>query len=152
MTIYRIARQEFCDLSGTGAKKYGGRWNFPGYPAVYGSSSISSALLERLTVDPELFASERYVLYAAMEIHCPDSNISIFAPELLPEGWDNIPAGRISQEFGSRQLKKGLLCFGAPSVVDKTSINYVINPLAPDVKKLKVTTYPLRLDHRLIRY
>ncbi|HMQ00928.1 MAG TPA: RES family NAD+ phosphorylase, partial [Cyclobacteriaceae bacterium] len=49
--VYRIARTEFCDLSGEGAKQFGGRWNLPGYAAVYAGSSVASALLERLTVD-----------------------------------------------------------------------------------------------------
>ena len=78
MMGYRIARTEFCDLKGEGAKQFGGRWNLPGYAAVYASSSVSSALLERLTIDPELFASERYVLYSVMEIDCPD--VLIYRP------------------------------------------------------------------------
>lgn len=151
MIIYRIARNEYCGLDGIGAKKYGGRWNLPGYPALYGGSSISSSLLERLTIDPELFSSERYSLYSTMEIHCPSDHVQTFEATQLPKEWDRIPSGRASQEFGTRLLREGLLCFGIPSVVDPTSINYVLNPSSPRFDLLKVTVYPLRLDHRLVR-
>ena len=151
MIIYRLARTEFCDVSGEGAKRYGGRWNLPGYPALYGSSSISSALLERLTIDPELFAAERYVLYSVMEFNCPDQFIQLPALKDLPKGWDAIPPQRISQNFGTRLLVEGILCFGVPSVVDKSSINFIINPDSKQFNKIAWKTYPLKLDHRIVR-
>jgi RES domain-containing protein len=151
MIVYRIARTEYCDSSGEGAKIYGGRWNLPGFPALYGCSTIASALLERLTVDPELFASERYVLYSIMEFNCPDK--LIVKPDLneLPANWDSIPFNNATQEFGAKLIQSGIVCFAIPSVVDKTSLNYVINPLSGDFKKLTWKTYPLKLDKRIIR-
>jgi RES domain-containing protein len=151
MIVYRIALKEFCDLSGEGAKRYGGRWNLPGHPAIYASSSVSSALLERLTIDPELFAAERYVLYSVMEIVFPDK--SIFKPTLneLPKAWDAIPPSRASQTFGSDLLMQGILVFAVPSVVDTSSFNYVINPIAKGFGQLIYKTRPLKLDQRIIR-
>ncbi|WP_339786902.1 RES family NAD+ phosphorylase [uncultured Imperialibacter sp.] len=151
MNIYRIARTEFCDLSGEGAKIYGGRWNRQGFPALYGSSSISSALLERLTVDSELFSSERYVLYSVMEIDCPDTLVKKYSASDLPEGWDAIPHGSVSEEFGSQLLTSGLLCFGVPSVVDKSSLNFIINPMSRDFDKIDTRVLPLSLDQRIVR-
>jgi len=151
MTIYRIARNEFADLDGIGAKLYGGRWNLPGYPAVYCGSSISSVLLERLTIDPELFSSERYVLYSTISIDCPDELIQKYSANELPKGWDKIPSGMASQQFGTKILKDRTLCFGVPSVVDPSSYNYVLNPLSDGFDQLKASTNPLRLDHRLVR-
>ncbi len=151
MIIYRIARNEFCDTSGEGAKRYGGRWNEPGLPALYGSSSVSSALLERLTIDPELFSSERYVLYAVMEIDCPDSVIEKYTADELPHNWDSIPHLKATEEFGSSLLKKGVLCFGVPSVVDKSSWNYVVNPMSEGFKDIQYRVVPLSLDTRIIR-
>lgn len=147
MIIYRIAKTEFCDASGEGAKKYGGRWNFPGYPALYGSGSVSTALLERLTIDPELFSAKRYVLYSVMEIHCQDKFITL--PKTLPVGWDAIPAKEISQRFGTRMLEKNVICFAVPSVVDGTSLNYVLNPFAREFNRLIKKVYPLRFDPRI---
>src|SRR4051812_20125146 len=49
MILYRFARSEFSkDLSGEGARRFGGRWNSAGNPVLYTSLSISLALLELL--------------------------------------------------------------------------------------------------------
>ncbi len=151
MIIYRLARTEFCAGSGEGAKRYGGRWNLPGHPALYGSNSVSAAMLERLTIDPELFAAERYVVYSIMEFSCPD--VLVFKPAVkdLPKGWNAIPASQISMEFGTNLLKNGIPCFQVPSVVDPTSDTLVINPVSKDFKKVKWKVYPLRLDQRIVR-
>lgn len=151
MKVYRIALTQYCDTSGEGAKRYGGRWNLPGVPALYGGSSVSSSLLERLTIDPELFASERYVLYSIMEFDIPDE--LVFVPKLgeLPKDWDAIPPKSASQEYGTNLLQKGLLCFGVPSVVDQTSLNCVLNPLAEKFHLVTYKVYSLRLDERIVR-
>ncbi len=151
MIIYRIARTEFCDTSGEGAKLYGGRWNLPGYPVLYGSASIASALLERLTVDPELFASERYVLYSIMELNCSDKLIKKSALSDLPEDWDAIPFKKSTQLFGTEIIRSGVVCFAVPSVVDKSSLNLILNPVAIEFTSIKWKVYPLELDKRIIR-
>lgn len=149
--VYRIAFTEYCDRSGEGAKLYGGRWNLPGQPAIYAGGSISICLLERLTIDSELFSSERYLLYSVMEINIPEERI--FTPELvdLPSGWNQIPALRASQEHGTALLKSGTLCFAVPSVVDPSSLNYVINPFAENFELIHSKIYPLELDKRIMR-
>jgi RES domain-containing protein len=49
MILYRFAHRKFAkDLSGTGARLKGGRWNPPGIPVIYTSENISLALLEIL--------------------------------------------------------------------------------------------------------
>lgn len=151
MIIYRLARTEFCNVSGEGAKRYGGRWNLPGHPALYGSDSVSAAMLERLTIDPELFAAERYVLYSIMEFNCPDELIIKPTVKQLPDGWNAIPASRVSMEYGSGLLNQGVLCFQVPSVVDPSSFTLVLNPISKDFKKVKWKIYPLRLDQRIVR-
>ncbi|MCL6258818.1 RES family NAD+ phosphorylase [Aquiflexum sp. TKW24L] len=151
MKVYRIALNQYCDVSGEGAKLYGGRWNFQGFPALYGSASISSSLLERLTIDSELFSSERYVLYSVMEFDVPEEGVFIPKINELPDGWDAIPPLRASQQFGSQLLQSGILCFGVPSIVDKTSLNFVLNPISVDFLKVTHKVYPLNLDSRIIR-
>jgi RES domain-containing protein len=151
MIIYRIARLEFCDASGEGAKRFGGRWNLPGTPALYGSISIAVALLERLTIDPELFSSDRYVLYGVMEFDCPDESIYQTPVSKLPKAWDAIPPQLESQQFGTQLLRDGKLCFTVPSVVDKTSLNAVLNPASMDFKKVGIKSYQLTLDKRIIK-
>lgn len=151
MKVYRLALTQYCDASGEGAKIYGGRWNLSGTPAVYAGSSVSASLLERLTIDPELLSSERYISYSVMEISIPDQLIFIPKTDELPLEWNQIPAVKASMEYGSTLLKSGLLCFAVPSVVDPSSLNYVINPLSENFSLLEFKVYPLELDKRLLR-
>src|SRR5208283_3925554 len=48
MTIWRICRAKFAGeaFSGLGARRFGGRWNSPGVPLVYASSSLALAAME----------------------------------------------------------------------------------------------------------
>lgn len=151
MRIFRIALKEYCDASGEGAKRFGGRWNLPGYPALYGSNNVAVALLEKLTIDSELFSSNRYLLYSVMEFDCVDSLIYRPVSNEIPTGWDAIPITKTSQEFGTRLIRSGILCFEVPSVVDRTSLNFVINPLAKDFVKVSWKVSPLMLDQRIVR-
>jgi RES domain-containing protein len=151
MKAFRIARTEFCDDSGEGARRYGGRWNLAGQPALYASSSVSAGLLERLTIDPELFSAERYVLYSVQEFIIPEHFVYYTSPGELPDGWDAVPAGPASQQYGTNLLRKAMACFAVPSVVDRSSLNYVMNPLSPDFLKITWRVYPLRLDQRIVR-
>jgi RES domain-containing protein len=151
MKVYRIALTQYCDSSGEGAKLFGGRWNLPGNPAIYAGASISASLLERLTIDPELLSSERFVVYSVMEMNIPTD--LIFTPNMadLPLGWNQIPAIRASMEYGTNLLKSGILCFAVPSVVDPSSLNYVINPLSENFSLIESKIYPLELDKRIMR-
>ena len=45
---FRVVRRKYADLSGNGARLFGGRFNPRGVPAVYTSESIALALLEVL--------------------------------------------------------------------------------------------------------
>ncbi|MEX2566560.1 MAG: RES family NAD+ phosphorylase [Cyclobacteriaceae bacterium] len=151
MKVYRIALTKYCDTSGEGAKLYGGRWNLPRNPALYGGSSVSSSLLERLTIDAELFSSERYVLYSVMEFDVPEEMVQIQNLGKLPSGWNAIPPKVISQEYGSNLLKSGLLCFGVPSIVDPSSMNFIINPISEKFNSVRIKVYPLQLDQRIVK-
>ncbi|MEJ0082357.1 MAG: RES family NAD+ phosphorylase [Puia sp.] len=47
MIVYRICKTMYAkDLNGAGARKYGGRWNQPGFECLYTSESRALALLE----------------------------------------------------------------------------------------------------------
>lgn len=151
MIVHRIALTEYNDTSGTGAKLFGGRWNLPGHPAIYAGSSISSSLLERLTIDPELFSTDRLIKYSVMEIQIPEE--LIFSPKIddLPSNWNQLPPSKTSQEFGTKLLTSNTLCIAVPSVVDPTSLNFVINPISEKFHLITFKTYPLKLDQRIIQ-
>ncbi len=48
LTLYRLARARYANLSGIGAAFAPGRWNRPGQEAIYTSTELSATVLERL--------------------------------------------------------------------------------------------------------
>jgi RES domain-containing protein len=151
MICYRISLSKYADTSGIGAKTVGGRWNLPGTPALYSCDSISAALLERLTIDSELFSSDRYVLYSIMEFKIEDKHVQFYKEKQLPEGWNSIPFQHTSQVFGNDFLQSGKLAFAVPSVVDQSSLNIILNPIAALFERVDYKVYPLTLDKRIVR-
>ena len=83
MLPYRTAEEQFArDLSGDGARTYGGRWNSKGTPLIYTSESVALAALEVLvrTSTPKHFCR---VIYQV-----PDSaSIESIAVTELPNNW-----------------------------------------------------------------
>jgi RES domain-containing protein len=53
ITLYRIARTRFANLSGIGSAAFPGRWNLPGQEAIYTSSEIGTCVLEILAHTPK---------------------------------------------------------------------------------------------------
>lgn len=71
MKLYRIATTAHIkDLSGAGARLYGGRWNEKGVAVVYTSESRALAVLEYLVHLPMVFAPGELSI---MELKVPDS-------------------------------------------------------------------------------
>ncbi len=80
MLVYRIAKKDVVkDLTGTGAKLYGGRWNHRGTAVVYTSETRALATVEFL-VHVSLSNAPSGLMIATIEI--PDS----IAPEDVPRG------------------------------------------------------------------
>ncbi|MGB3004905.1 MAG: RES family NAD+ phosphorylase [Chitinophagaceae bacterium] len=140
MELYRITQEKYSgDLSGNGAKLFGGRWNSEGFPALYTASSRSLALLETLAHTPAKMLGAK--VYMLVTIYLPDS---ILAQEIeykkLTTGWDAPDIRLFTQKTGDNFLinKKDLL-LSVPSVLIPEENNFVINPQHPDIKKVKIT-------------
>ncbi|MBQ0050580.1 MAG: RES family NAD+ phosphorylase [Treponema sp.] len=133
MVVYRIARKERIeDLTGTGARLFGGRWNYAGIPAVYASSTLSLAMCEILVHTPKDIPP---INMAFAEIYVPDY--------ILPLKFTTLKEDEISQERGSTWLKECKeLALKVQSVilppVYKTDFNVILNPLHPDFAQVKV--------------
>lgn len=54
-------------------------------------------------------------------------------------------------EFGTQLIQSGIVCCEVPSVVESTSYNYLINPMANDFAKIQWEVYSLKLDPRIVR-
>jgi len=53
LTLYRLARARYANLSGVGAALSPGRWNRPDQEAIYTSTEVGVPLLERLAHTPK---------------------------------------------------------------------------------------------------
>jgi len=150
MILYRIAKCNYADdLSGTGARLYGGRWNSEGKSAVYLASSRALAVLEVLVHLPPLMIPDNYCL---VEIEVPDNNITTIEIEFLPHNWKDVsPPGALKQigdEFLKRQEH---LLIKVPSSIVPMEYNYLLNPQHPAAKKVKILKKePYDFDQRLV--
>jgi RES domain-containing protein len=138
------------NLSGEGARRTGGRWNSPGTPMIYTSSSIALGCLETIV---HLVAGDLPLNRYLVSIEIPD-DVWKTAVVLKPEdyvGWDAIPAGITSLQAGSQWVTAGISALLlAPSVIVPEENNILINPAHPAVariraKKLRRWTYDARL-------
>jgi RES domain-containing protein len=127
------------DLSGTGAKVTGGRWNSKGTPLVYCASSIALATLE--TVHYLQTGGLPYNRYL-VRIDVPEAAWEarqVLAP--LPGGWDAIPAGLASRTAGDAWIRSGTSALLlVPSVIVPDEYNVLLNPAHADATHIVATT------------
>ena len=139
MELYRITQEKYTnDLSGNGARIYGGRWNSEGLFAVYTSSSRALALLETLAHTPAKFLSDKK--YILVTLSLPDT---IKSEEIdrtkLSTGWDAPDTRPLTKKLGDKYLRsKTSLLLVVPSVLIPEENNYLLNPLHSDLKKIKL--------------
>ena len=136
MIIYRFAHPKFAgDLSGTGARLRGGRWNPRGVPVTYTSQHISLALLEILANTGTLDELQTIHL---VEIDVPDTiPIHEIKTAALKKNWYSDVD--YTQWMGQEILRSNkYLLIKCPSAIVHNEHNYLINPLHPDFKKIHV--------------
>jgi RES domain-containing protein len=152
MLVYRIAKRDVVrDLSGTGAKLFGGRWNHRGTAVVYTSETRALATVEFL-VHLSLSNAPRGLMIATIEI--PDSIVPEEVPRgSLPRGWRDYPPPREVAELGTRWAKSNKsLLFRVPSAVVEQEYNILINPLHSEMPKVVLREVEaLEFDKRLVR-
>lgn len=150
ITVYRFASLEYAqDLSGNGAKLFGGRWNSAGIPAVYTSFSISLALIE-LFIHKRTYEEIKVNQLMEIVIDC-DVNQSIDFKK-LKKNWQDDEA--YCQFMGNGFLAdNSLIALKVPSAVIEEESNLVLNSLAKDfLKKVRVKKVrPFYFDNRLFK-
>lgn len=150
MEVFRISKAQYAaDLSGTGAKIAGGRWNKAGTAVLYTSSSRALATLEVLVHIPAFYVPFDYTLSI---IWIPDNHIQTLDLGLLPENWGNITPPKDIQNLTEEWLNtKNYLTLKVPSAVVQDEHNFLINPLHADFNKVKlIHQEPYRFDPRLL--
>lgn len=150
MVLYRIAKCNYADdLTGTGARLYGGRWNSEGKSMLYLASSRSLAVLEVLVHLSPLIIPDNFCV---AEIEVPDHSIIPIDIASLPGNWRDVSAPVILKEMGDEFLKSDkYLLMKVPSAVVPAEYNYLLNPLHPDAKDVRVVIKePFGFDERLL--
>lgn len=127
------------DLSGTGARLTGGRWNSKGTPVVYCAANIALATLETVhNLSSGGLPFNRYLV----RIDLPDGvweRRQVLDP--LPGGWDSIPAGMSARSAGDAWIALGAAALlVVPSVIVPDEFNVLINPHHGDAAALTATT------------
>jgi RES domain-containing protein len=149
MLLYRIGHSMYANnLNGEGARINGGRWNDIGTACIYTSATRALALLEYTChVKKHLIPRDlSFVTYEA-----PEHSIEIFTVAQLPGNWKHWPHAREPRDFGTSFLKLNkFLLYQLPSVVIEEEMNFIINPLHPDMSGVKIIetrdyAYDLRL-------
>jgi len=138
---WRLCRRPYADLSGDGARLWGGRWNSPGQPVVYLADHPALAVLEvRVHLDlPLELLPEDYLL---MQVRLPEATTSVVE--------DEQPDPAATGDAWLRAADTALL--RVPSVLVPFAHNLLLNPRharAADVAIISTT--PFSFDARLWR-
>jgi RES domain-containing protein len=147
MILYRLVRCNYADLSGTGSRLFGGRWNSEGRSLVYLTSSRSLGVLEALA---HLNPTNLPIDYCMMTIEAPD-NILVIDLKALPKNWHEFPEPNSLKQFGNAFLQENKYLFlKVPSAIVQEEFNYLMNPLHPKATEVKVlSVQPFHFDPRL---
>lgn len=150
MILYRACSYKYQhDLSGSGARINGGRWNSPGKAALYTSGTKSLAMLEVLTNTPLAILRSDFSIIT-IEITGGFSTDE-YTLQDLPAGWNEYPVPVSIIRMGDRWLAAGKsLLLRVPSAIVPSEYNLIINPAHPDFSKVRITgTEKLVIDKRV---
>ncbi|WP_334159289.1 RES family NAD+ phosphorylase [Oryzomicrobium sp.] len=124
------------DMGGIGAKTTGGRWNRQGTALVYTSSSRALSCLETVVhLSSGGLPLNRYLV----QVDIPDDvwTKRDMVDRAALVGWDAMPAGMVSLDFGDKWVSSGTSCLlEVPSAIVPEEANILINPAHPDAAKI----------------
>jgi RES domain-containing protein len=157
MLVYRLNPKTHREapFSGRGAALFPGRWNLPGIPLIYTSTSVSLAFLELLVNVPTAKLSRANALYDVVQAEIADKSVTRIEVQDLPPDWNAYsPLPRSTQELGTSWIRdKKLLAVSVPSAVLPIERNILINPANPafpsKCKILKIQ--PFSPDTRILK-
>lgn len=144
MIVHRLTKAAFVALDGEGARRFGGRWNSAGRPAIYAAATPSLAVLEvlvHLDLPGELMPDD----YRLLGIEVPD-DAPVERLDQTPGETDACQA--VGDSFLARAAALVLL---VPSIVVPQERNAIINVHHPAMDGVVVVANePFRFDPRLL--
>lgn len=138
--LYRISKTKYAaDLSGEGARLFGGRWNLKGTPVIYTSDSTALATLETLIhFSLNLVPEHRSIL----TLYFPDDLPTFeFGFDSLPDKWWVNPAPPMLSRLGQKWIERNAeVALVVPSSVTPQAegCNYILNPQHPDFSQIEI--------------
>jgi RES domain-containing protein len=102
LTLYRLAREKYANLSGIGAAVAPGRWNDPGEEAIYTSTEVSVPVLERLARTPkELIPSNLALMKIRISGAWKAYNVALQDPKTMSCLWFYRSLAEAKQDFNA---------------------------------------------------
>jgi RES domain-containing protein len=138
MELHRISKEKYIsDLSGEGAKIYGGRWNKPGTAALYTSQHRSLALLELLVHFTSKKALRNHYSFISLEI--PEKEIINIGMDEIPHDFHRTNNRELWELTEHYFFKKNVLALKVPSMLVKNEFNVILNPTHAFYTKIKAS-------------
>lgn len=137
MVLYRISNCNHAeDISGTGAKLFGGRWNSIGVPLHYMAESRALAALEVLA-NKNSMTHSKILCLTVFDIKT-DLIKSLSAKD-LPKDWKSCPSPSSLTQIGDEFVKKdNFLLLKVPSVLIEDEFNYLMNVNHSNANAIKI--------------
>lgn len=144
MKLWRVAHEQFADLSGIGGLHRPGRWHNTGRPVIYAAEHSALAMLEvRVHMDLHSAQLTKFVM------------MKISVQEGVPADVIDIEHGEIAETraLGDAWLAASSACLcRVKSVLAPDAHNFLLNPLHPDMAKISIEAIaPLVFDARLFQ-
>ncbi len=148
MKLYRIAKKKYAaDITGEGAKIYGGRWNRPGLAVLYTSESRALALLELIVHFSSKAAFKENYYFLSFEVN--ENLIESLDHNILPKNEIDLNDNRLWNLADYYFLEKKIAALRVPSVLIPQEYNIILNPKHFELKHLSVIDFePIVLDER----
>jgi RES domain-containing protein len=150
--VYRITTTRYSrDLSGTGARLHGGRWNPKGISVVYTAESRALATVEYVVHVPLSLVPRDLSM---VTLHIPDGipcKTMVIAD--LPANWRDYPAPPALADLGAQwATAQQTLLLRVPSAVVAQEYNMLMNPLHPDMPQVTIAhVEPYQFDARVLQ-
>jgi RES domain-containing protein len=153
MRIWRICKARFADeaFSGMGARRFGGRWNTPGVPMVYASSSLALAALE-LFVHLEPGQAPDDLVYISATLPEGEPAHTLQSADLPPAWWTDDVLDTTRKLGDAWIAAHSSLALLVPSVPIHAEWNVLVNPLHPRLSELQIDPpQPFVFDARMFQ-
>jgi RES domain-containing protein len=147
--VWRIASAAHAAFDGEGARRHGSRWTPRGIPAVFTSTTLSLAALERFVhTDSDLEPTD----LLAIQVEIRDDIVVVDVDvETLPADWRTFPAPPALALIGEQWFRSSRTAvLSVPSVVVPHERNFVLNPTHREFARIVVgRSEPFSFDPRM---